>query len=65
MHLYENDLMPDLKSFDWLIVVGGPINAYQGTWFFVIVLASLWRLCGALWRLITYTVPFRGADLLK
>ena len=37
---------------------GRSMNTYQGTWVFVIVLASLWRLCGALWRLRTYAVPF-------
>ena len=27
--LYNNDPLPDLESFDWLIVMGGPMNIYQ------------------------------------
>ena len=29
IQLYNNDPLPDLESFDWLIVMGGPMNIYQ------------------------------------
>jgi GMP synthase-like glutamine amidotransferase len=29
--LYENDSLPEQESFDWLIVMGGPMNIYEDT----------------------------------
>ena len=26
---YENETFPDLQSFDWLVVMGGPMNIYE------------------------------------
>jgi GMP synthase (glutamine-hydrolysing) len=28
-HIYANDTLPSLESFDWLVVMGGPMNIYQ------------------------------------
>ena len=27
--IYENEWFPDLQSFDWLVVMGGPMNVYE------------------------------------
>lgn len=27
--LYENDQLPDVDDFDWLVVMGGPMNIYE------------------------------------
>lgn len=27
--IYENERFPDLKDFDWLVVMGGPMNIYE------------------------------------
>lgn len=28
-HLYKNDKLPDQEEYDWLIVMGGPMNIYE------------------------------------
>jgi len=28
-HLYNDELLPDIGDFDWLIVMGGPMNIYE------------------------------------
>ncbi|WP_455714217.1 type 1 glutamine amidotransferase [Anaerosporobacter sp.] len=28
-HLYRNETLPELDEFDWLIVMGGPMNIYE------------------------------------
>lgn len=28
-HLYKNEALPSINSFDWLIVMGGPMNIYE------------------------------------
>ena len=28
-HIYEGEVLPELDSFDWLIVMGGPMGVYE------------------------------------
>ncbi|WP_373481734.1 type 1 glutamine amidotransferase [Acetobacterium sp.] len=28
-HLYDNEKLPELSEFDWLVVMGGPMNIYE------------------------------------
>jgi len=28
-HLYKNEALPDVSDFDWLVVMGGPMNIYE------------------------------------
>ena len=28
-HLYDNEKLPQLSEFDWLVVMGGPMNIYE------------------------------------
>ena len=28
-HLYKNETLPDVSDFDWLVVMGGPMNIYE------------------------------------
>lgn len=28
-HLYENEHLPDMRDFDWLVVMGGPMNIHE------------------------------------
>ena len=30
-HLYDNEKLPDTSEFDWLVVMGGPMNIYEET----------------------------------
>lgn len=30
-HLYKNETLPSVNAFDWLIVMGGPMNIYEET----------------------------------
>lgn len=28
-HLYEGEVLPDMADFDWLVILGGPMNIYE------------------------------------
>jgi GMP synthase-like glutamine amidotransferase len=28
-HLYNNEVVPSMDQFDWLIIMGGPMNIYE------------------------------------